>query len=66
MAGKRNVHTPVFKFRVAPDVPKGETSVNEPTGQFEAHPTLIHGWQPQLRAGTGGDRRSPRASVRLS
>jgi transposase len=51
MAGKRKVHTPVFKARVALAAYKGEHTVNELAGQFGVHPTLIHAWKRQLTAG---------------
>ena len=51
MAGKRKVHTPAFKARVALAALKGDRTVNELAGQFEVHPTLIHAWKRQLTAG---------------
>ena len=51
MAGKRKVHTPAFKARVALAAHKGDRTVNELAGQFEVHPTLIHAWKKQLTAG---------------
>jgi putative transposase len=30
---------------------KGDRTVNEPAGQYGAHPTLIHGWEKQRLAG---------------
>ena len=59
MAGKRKVHTPPFKARVALAALKGDRTVNELAGQFDVHPTLIHAWKKQLLTGaeevfTGG------------
>ena len=51
MAGKRKVHTAAFKARVALAALKGDRTVNELAGQFDVHPTLIHGWKKQLLAG---------------
>ena len=51
MAGKRKVHTAAFKGQVALAALKGDRTVNELAGQFEVHPTLIHGWKKPLRAG---------------
>ena len=51
MAGKRKVHTPAFKARVALAALKGDRTVNELAGQFDVHPTLIHAWKKQLLAG---------------
>jgi putative transposase len=51
MAGKRKVHTAAFKAKVALAALKGDRTVNELAGQFEVHPTLIHGWKKQLLAG---------------
>ena len=59
MAGKRKVHTAAFKARVALAALKGDHTVNELAGQFEVHPTLIHGWKKQLAAGAEGVFRSP-------
>ena len=51
MAGKRKVHSAAFKARVALAALKGDRTVNEPAGQFEVHPTLIHARKKQLLAG---------------
>ena len=51
MAGKRTIHTPPFKARVALAAHKGDRTVNELAGQFDVHPTLIHAWKKQLLAG---------------
>src|SRR5512135_2423443 len=51
MAGKRKIHTPPFKARVALAALKGDRTVNELAGQFDVHPMLIHGWKKQLLAG---------------
>jgi transposase len=59
MAGKRKVHTPAFKARVALAALKGDRTVNELAGQFEVHPTLIHAWEKQLLAGAEGVFSSP-------
>jgi putative transposase len=54
MAGKRKVHTPAFKARVALAALTGDRTVNELAGQFDVHPTLIHGWKKQLLTGAEG------------
>ena len=54
MAGKRKVHTAAFKAQVALAALKGDRTVNELAGQFEVHPTLIHGWKKQLLTGVEG------------
>ncbi len=59
MAGKRKVHTAAFKAKVALAALKGDRTVNELAGQFEVHPTLIHGWKKQLLAGAEGVFSSP-------
>jgi putative transposase len=59
MAGKRKVHTAAFKAKVALAALKGDRTVNELAGQFEVHPTLIHGWKKQLLAGAEGVFGSP-------
>ena len=41
MAGKRKIHTPPFKAKVALAALKGDRTVNELAGQFDVHPTLI-------------------------
>src|SRR3954462_9627161 len=51
MAAKRKKHTAAFKAQVALAALKGDRTVNELAGQFEIHPTLIHGWKKQLLAG---------------
>ena len=51
MAGKRKVHTATFKAQVALAAVKGDRTVNELAGHYGVHPTLIHGWKKQLRAG---------------
>ena len=51
MAGKRKVHTPPFKAKVALAALKGDRTVNELAGQFDVHPTLIHAWKKQLLGG---------------
>ena len=54
MAGKRKVHTAAFKARVALAALKGDRTVNELAGQFDVHPTLIHGWKKRLLTGAEG------------
>ncbi len=51
MAGKRKIHTPPFKARVALAAHKGDRTVNELAGHYGVHPTLIHAWKKQLLAG---------------
>ena len=51
MAGKRKIHTPPFKAKVALAAVKGDRTVNELAGQFDVHSTLIHAWKKQLLAG---------------
>ena len=51
MAGKRKIHTPPFKARVALAAHKGDRTVNELAGHYDVHPTLIHAWKKQLLAG---------------
>ena len=51
MAGKRKVHTPLFKAKVALAALRGDRTVNELAGHFDVHPTLIHAWKKHLLAG---------------
>jgi transposase-like protein len=51
MAGKRKIHTPPFKARVALAAHEGDRTVNELARQLDVHPTLIHTWKKQLLAG---------------
>ncbi|CAN5907074.1 hypothetical protein BH23PLA1_BH23PLA1_42200 [soil metagenome] len=51
MAGKRKIHTPLFKARFALPAHKGDRTANELAGHFDVHPTLIHTWKKQLLAG---------------
>ena len=44
MAGKRKIHTPPFKAKVALAALKGDRTANELAGQFDVHSTLIHAW----------------------
>ena len=53
MAGKRKIHTPPFKAKVALAALKGDRTVNELAGQFDVHSTLIHAWKKQLLDGAG-------------
>jgi len=48
MAKQRKKHTAAFKAQVALAALKGDKTVNELAGQYEVHPTLIHGWKKQL------------------
>src|SRR3954454_19028791 len=48
MAKQRKKHTAAFKAQVALAAVKGDKTVNELAGQYEVHPTLIHGWKTQL------------------
>jgi putative transposase len=48
MAKQRKKHTAAFKAQVALAALKGDRTVNELAGQYEVHPTLIHGWKKQL------------------
>ena len=54
MAGKRKIHTPPFKARVALAAHKGDRTVNELAGHYGIHPTLIHSWKKQLLTGAEG------------
>ena len=51
MAKQRKKHTAAFKAQVALAAVKGDKTVNELAGQYEVHPTLIHGWKKQLLSG---------------
>ena len=51
MAKQRKKHTAAFKAQVALAAVKGDRTVNELAGQYEVHPTLIHGWKKQLLSG---------------
>ena len=48
MAQKRKTYSAEFKAKVALAALKGDKTVNELAGQFEVHPTLIHGWKKTL------------------
>ena len=48
MAKQRKKHTAAFKAQVALAAVKGDKTVNELAGQYQVHPTLIHGWKKQL------------------
>ena len=66
MAGKRKIHTPPFKARVALAAHKGDRTVNELAGQFDVHPTLIHAGKKQLLTGAEGVFSSPAKSASAS
>ena len=51
MARQRKKHTAAFKAQVALAAVRGDKTANELAGQYEVHPTLIHGWKKQLLAG---------------
>lgn len=51
MTRKRKTHTAAFKAQVALAALKQDRTVNELAGQFEIHPTLIHGWKKLLLTG---------------
>jgi transposase len=54
MAQKRKSYSAEFKAKVALAALKGDKTVNELAGQFEVHPTMIHGWKKQLLEGAQG------------
>lgn len=64
MAGKRKIHTPPFKAKVALAAVKGDRTVNELAGQFDVHPTLIHAWKKQLVIGAEAIFSGPGRAVR--
>src|SRR3984957_14334568 len=51
MAGKRKRHSAAFKAQVALAAVKGDRTINELASHYGVHPTLIHAWKKQLRAG---------------
>src|SRR3954468_12903580 len=63
MSGKRKVHTAAFKAQVALAALKGDRTVNELTGHYGVHPTLIHGWKKQLATGAESVFGSPAQSA---
>jgi putative transposase len=64
MAGKRKIHTPPFKAKVALAAVRGDRTVNELAGQFDVHPTLIHAWKKQLTTGAEAIFSGPSCSSR--
>jgi transposase-like protein len=51
MGAKRKSHSAAFKAQVALAAVKGDRTVNELAAHYGVHPTLIHAWKKQLRAG---------------
>ena len=51
MARKRKSYQAGFKAQVALAAVKEDRTVNQLASKFDLHPTLIHGWKKQLRAG---------------
>ena len=51
MGLQRKVQSAGFKAKVALAAHKGDRTVNQLAGQYDAHPTQIHAWKKQLLAG---------------
>lgn len=51
MSGKRRVHSPSFKGKVALEALKELTPVNLPASKYEVQPTQIGSWKKQLKEG---------------
>lgn len=47
MPGKRKVHSPEFKAKVALEAIKGLKTTSELASQFQVHPTQINNWKKQ-------------------
>jgi transposase len=51
MSRKRQLHSPVFKAKVALAALKEQKTISELAGQFGVHPTQIHQWKRHLLDG---------------
>ena len=67
MAGKRGVHSAVFKAKVALAAVRGDKTLSELARQFSLHPTQISSWKQRLLEGADslfGDGRRKRSEER--
>ena len=54
MAGKRRLHSPAFKAKLALEALKGEQTLNEIAQAHEVHPMQVATWRKALTEGATG------------